>query len=119
MLELRLERALQSLRAAQAALKQAQEASRLGAVASAVGGGLSSGQRRAVAPAGGIAALSGSTPGSGTVTFREWDGTSVTLGSETATAYNDWPGAVPASAELVVEQVYGTDDWFVVGWWCP
>lgn len=77
-------------------------------------------QRRAVGPATGIGAVEADgTPGTGSVTFKKWDGSKVSAGTQTATAHNDWPGAVPASAELVVEQVYGTGEWFIVGWWCP
>jgi hypothetical protein len=68
--------------------------------------------RPAKAPAGGIPALSGATPGSATVTFYTWDGTSFSLGSETATAKNVYGSAVGANKLVWVTRWRGT--WFVL-----
>lgn len=63
-----------------------------------------------------ISAISGSTPGSGEVTFYTWDGTDKTLGTETADALNDGPTDVPTGAEMFVYYEFG-EPW-VLGWWC-
>ena len=58
--------------------------------------------RYAKAPGGGISARSGTTLGSGTVTFYTRSGATLTLGSTTATAYNPSTTAVGANKVIIV-----------------
>ena len=58
--------------------------------------------RYAKAPGGGIPARSGTTLGSGTVTFYTRSGATLTLGSATATAYNPSTTAVGANKVIIV-----------------
>jgi hypothetical protein len=70
----------------------------------------------AKAGAGGVAALSGSTPGTATVTLYTFDGTTLAAGA-TATAYNLAPSAVAANAWIMLKWVDGY--WFVDYEACP
>jgi hypothetical protein len=62
----------------------------------------SPGIRTALSPSGGIPAMSGSTAGSATCTFYDSSGATQTLGTETATVYNDFPTAVNANRKIKV-----------------
>jgi hypothetical protein len=69
--------------------------------------------RAARSPSGGIPAMTGTTPGSATCTFYTFDGTSQTLGSETATVRNDLPAAVDGNRKIKVYWDQGSW-WFLV-----
>lgn len=58
--------------------------------------------RRVLSPSGGIPAASGTTPGSAICTFYTWNGTSNTLGTETARVYNDNPAAFDGNRKVKV-----------------
>jgi len=73
--------------------------------------------RLAKAGAGGIAARSGTTLGSGTVTFQRIGGTAITDTAETDTAYHYGQVAVGANAYITVRQVDG--QWLVTSEDCP
>jgi hypothetical protein len=62
-----------------------------------------------------IAARSGSTPGSGTVTLQEFDGTSFVAGAG-VTAFNSWSQAVTAGKLCWVFWFSGA--WWVLPWDC-
>lgn len=76
-----------------------------------VAGGLG-GLRYAKTGGGGLTARSGTTLGSGTITFYARSGSTIALGTETATCYNVTTGAVAANATIVV----GPDDGTPPGW---
>jgi hypothetical protein len=59
----------------------------------------------------GIPALSGSTPGSGTVTLYSFNGTTLSATTTTVTAYNMTSGAVAANAWLQLKLIAGY--WFI------
>lgn len=63
-----------------------------------------------------IAALSSSTPGSGTVTGYTFNGSTV-ASSDTVTAYNMGSATVAANAWLILSYVGGY--WFIVAEMCP
>lgn len=58
-----------------------------------------------------IPGLSGTTPGSGEITFYDWDRTDRTLSARTATGYNDYPDELPTDAETFAHWEQG--DWWV------
>lgn len=61
---------------------------------------------------GGVAAMTGTTPGTGTITLYFFDGTSLTANSTTDTAYNNMTTAVAGSAWIKVARV--GQYWFVI-----
>lgn len=67
---------------------------------------------RVKSPAGGIAAMTGSTPGSATCTLEAWNGSARSTGSGTITVRNDHPTAVGASKLLWV--VWWQGDYWVM-----
>lgn len=79
---------------------------------------LSTGIQKAKAPTGGIAAKSGSTPGSATCTLYKWDGTSETLDTATVTVKNSYSSAVGANKDIWIvsrpRSTGSTSDWFVL-----
>jgi hypothetical protein len=64
-----------------------------------------------------IAAISGSTPGSGAVTFYDFNGSTLTARSDTLTVYNLASVAVEANTWIMVKLVDGY--WFVDWEQCP
>lgn len=63
-----------------------------------------------------IAALSGTTPGSATVTIQTFDGSNqLTASSATITAYNFWTSVVPAGAYITVVQEIATGRYVISG----
>lgn len=64
-----------------------------------------------------IGAKSGDTLGAGTVQlYTYYGGTTQKLDGPSVEALNDWPGTVPASAEM--ELWYDGEKFWVKGWWC-
>jgi hypothetical protein len=56
---------------------------------------------------GGVPAMSGTTPGQADVTLYEFDGTTLSLGSDTLTAYNMVPAAVGANKVVLLHWANG------------
>jgi methenyltetrahydromethanopterin cyclohydrolase len=67
-------------------------------------------------PGGGIAAISGTTPGSATCTLYTWDGTSFSLGSDEITVKNPYAAAVGASKKVWAVKWQG--DYWAANWEC-
>lgn len=63
-----------------------------------------------------IAALSGSTISSGTVTIWEVNGTTISASSDTITAFNSMSSAVGANKMVFV--AYASGEWFVIAEAC-
>lgn len=66
--------------------------------------------RPAQAPAGGVPAKVGNTPGSAVCTLFTWDGASHAIGVGTLTVLNDYPGAVAANKLIKIYRWRGA-------WW--
>jgi len=64
-------------------------------------------------PSGGIPARSGTTPGTGTITLCEIDGTAITTTSVQETGYNIDCSSIPASEYTGCYREYGSGQWIV------
>ncbi len=64
-------------------------------------------------PSGGIPARSGTTPGTGTITLCEIDGTTITTTSVQETGYNIDCSSIPASEYTGCYREYGSGLWIV------
>jgi hypothetical protein len=64
-------------------------------------------------PATAIVAKAGNIPGSGTITFATWDGTNLTPGTVTATAYNHWKTPTPADNTNMCDVYLWQNVWWI------
>jgi hypothetical protein len=64
-------------------------------------------------PATAIVAKAGNIPGSGTITFATWDGTNLTPGTVTATAYNHWKTPTPADNTKMCDVYLWQNVWWI------